>query len=296
MPTQTFFTWPDGGSEMVETFTESTALETAFNGTDHASVGRAAPRYQLTAGFVLIRDERSGLSVLDGASQFLVPAWMHPIDVDDSGVANVDAIHGVAASQQFVKKTASGYQAITSPVAVEAGKLRGKLRVTAWPTDALRGFPLLTMTLDEDAWDVTAQGRTVDTTSFSFVTDQLFEPIPTYTGPTTAGVPLLPNRHDWNAKPLTQTSYSQNKFDAGNLSSRHLRHTKKSVSVRFDFFGRAEILAFRLFIRQLRGRAGTFRWVAFDGIERTYRLGSDTWQLKWRGTRIASCSLRFVEA
>ena len=156
-------------------------------------------------------------------------------------------------------------------------------------------YPVLPMRLDADSFDVQVLGPSASTTNLSFTTDALFEPIPAYAGALSLGLPLLESKHNWRAKPTRQTSFSANSFDAGNVATWELRYRKASVSVSFDLWGRAEILAFRLFIRQLRGRYQQFRWVAFDGVERTYRLTSDVWELSYTGTHTASCALRFTE-
>ena len=67
-----FFTWP-GSSALSERFTEVTALETSYNGTEQRQVCRAFPRYGLSANFILFDGERSCLSDVEVGSNLLVP-------------------------------------------------------------------------------------------------------------------------------------------------------------------------------------------------------------------------------
>lgn len=275
--------WPDGASPLVETFTESTAVEASFNGSELREKCRSFPRYQLGASFIL--DGASELDAVEGliGQPLLVPAWMHAIQRPDAFVP----LHTPGVDRDFYGRLAlGGPQSFFKATVDSSNELQGTFE---------RVFPALEMQLTEESFDTQVLSRSIAMLSLSFFTDKSFEAIPAYTGPTSAGLPLLTARHNWTAKPAKQTAFNQNRFDAGNLALIDTRHIKRSVGVRFDLFGLDEIRAFRTFIRQLRGRYQAFRWVAFDGVERTYRLAADSWSLEWRGTHTAGASLRFLE-
>lgn len=295
-PPSPFLTWPTGAEALVESFTELTALETAYNGTEHARVCRAFPRYGLSASFVLFDDERSSLWPFDTNAKVLIPAWMHPLPARAPGESPlVTVLHSAGVDKLFAVKRSDGSLSLRSAIVADNNPTDYPAIGGSWTTDDIEAFPVFEARLTGDSWNIEVQGPSVHTAALTFESDSVLEPIPAYNGLTSGGLPLLAEAHDWSAKPARETGFSANSFDNGHLSTFELRHAKRTVPVQFTLMSRNAALEFRLFMRQLRGRAGRFRWVAFDGIERTYRLAADTWQLKWTGSATAICSLRFVE-
>lgn len=296
MSTPTFYTWPTGGESLVEHFTELTALETGFDGTEHRRACRAFPRYGLSASFPLWDDERATVWPFETNATVLIPVWMHPLPSRASGQSPlVTAVYGQGVGKRFVVKRVDGsLHELTATVSASSPTATPAI-AGEWSAADIVAFPVVEARLSDDSFSLEVLSPTAYQAALAFESDSVQEPIPAYSGPLSAGLPLLAERHDWRAKPQRQTAWSANTFDNGHLSTFELRHRKRTVPVQFTLLSRDAALAFRLFIRQLRGRFQAFRWVAFDGVERTYRLASDTWELQWHGSATATCSLRFVE-
>lgn len=297
MSTPTFFTWPTGAEPLVERFTELTALETGYNGTEHRRPCRAFPRYGLSATFLLFDSERGETAPLETNLAVLVPAWMHRLTKpDNAGGPLVTAVHREGGVRKFLVETTAGKRELLSAVvAANNSTVYPNIDGPAWLPGMVAAYPLVEARLDTDSFGVEVVGPDAHSAALSFQSDSVQEPIPAYTGPTSGGLPMLVERLDWSVRPRRETGFNANTFDNGHLSTFNLRHAKRTVPVQFTCLSREAALELRQFLRQLRGRYQAFRWVGFDGFERTYRLASDTWEMQWRGCATATCSLRFVE-
>lgn len=124
------------------------------------------------------------------------------------------------------------------------------------------------------------------------------ETVPAYDGPRSEhkGLFLFPSDLvDGSEQPVDETTWSVNEFDEGNLWSRSLRHKKRTVSVLVYMSGQEELDRFYRFMHHLRGRYRAFRYQHFvDDVERTWRLASDSFTLKFYNATRAHCLIRMT--
>lgn len=97
---------------------------------------------------------------------------------------------------------------------------------------------------------------------------------------------------DGRLQPTDATACDVNEFDEGNLWSRQVRYRKRTVSLLVYMSGAEELDRFYRFMHHLRGRYGAFRYQHFvDDVERTWRLASDSFTMKFYDAGKAECSL-----
>lgn len=124
------------------------------------------------------------------------------------------------------------------------------------------------------------------------------EVVPAYDGPRSdhGGLFLFPEGLvDGRLQPTDSMVASVNEFDEGNLWSRQVRYRKRTVSMMVTLTSADELATFYSFMTHLRGRYRAFRYRHFvDDVERTWRLASDSFALKFYRPTLAECELRIV--
>lgn len=259
-----------------------TDLLVALDGTEVSRPMRAYPRYTYSGLFSFFQsEERQLFAALREQFEILVPLSPHvfrgPKLAPDAGLA--------AVSPLAVAYSPSGVANTDIPVSPEVAA------ASLWMC------PVAPAWLNQ-ATEIEHLTSTVARARLSFQLVNFEEAVPAYSGPTSAGLFLLPVRQNWSTTARERINPVVETADFGNLRSALLRHSKRSVSFSVLIKSRAELLEFRSFLFAMEGRAGRFRWTfGPDGVEKTWRLAQDVVEIEYLNARrgVARVSLEFVE-
>jgi hypothetical protein len=283
---------------MVERFTEQTYVETAelmADAPEYRRPGRAYPRYELSAKFVLFDEERATLADMEAGSEVLVPVWMHPFHARTGEFAGsapqVLAIHrSTVGGKRFLIQPRVG----TSRIA--ATPVTGNKTLAAiWdPTGDRVAYPVVRARLGDDSFTIESRSSTAHTVNLTFVSDEPQEPVMSQFGNYQDRAEVL--TANWRQSIKTDINHSANTFDNGNVRSWSLRHTKRGVSVLLSAFSRDDIWRLRTFLLNQRGRWKAFSWTdPRDGVVKRFRLGSDVLELNYLNEGAMQTAVRFIE-
>ncbi|GJI97043.1 hypothetical protein RugamoR57_37610 [Duganella caerulea] len=293
MPTPTptpFLLEPTGAAPRIERLSFATDVETHRDGSERRSASRAYPRLSLSAQYVLLRnDPEATLAPLRAGGTLLVPAWQHQFASSSGAPPVVDAGVPLVGEREWLIRNRRGiWRDVT------LGFLPGTNVLDGWSADDALAIPLHVAQLAEDSFDVEYSTPTARTVSLSFDVEANLEvPQPWPDG----GLGLaFPERHNWAATLKESSSFSANRFDAGNLRLRELRYAKRTLGLSLTLMDRSAIVEFRRWIYAVRGRLNAFAWQApHDAEPRLWRLGSDDVEIQYLKPSLATCQLSLVE-
>lgn len=292
--TATLFTTRPSTS-LSETFDELTAISTArFSGRELAKPCRAFPRLRFAGSFVLSTDEVLELRALQEAGGAVeVPAWVHPVQVNQDGQARMDALFNSDGytTQRF---WCSGAEQVAEIEVSPLGVLLSPL-----PQGTAYAWPLVSARLADESFAVESRTSALHEVSLAFACSTLDEGETALANPPTA-LPLPTSAlhgitlQSGAASASLESSFDA--FDAGHIQLRKLLFTRDTLSLELLAFNRAECIALRTFVRNLRGRANTLSLRHPHTQQMTvWRLASDSTTLEYLTTTTVRASLKFTE-
>lgn len=273
---------PDGVRPLTETFEFLTDLSVALDGSETRVPLRAFPRHAYAAQYTFLDrpEARAAREMLRYADVVGLPLIQHQLT---PGVNIADA--GAAASGPLLVQRRDG----STTFRVNGTDLGGE-----WSTAAYIA-PYVEARIDSSR-QITHRSAGVSSAVLTFQVDDLDEAIAPWAGPSVDGKPVWPVRADWSSEVQERIEDTADEADFGHLRLREVRYSKRSISVSLLLIGRPAILDFRRLMFALQGRCRAFCY-AFepDGIQKTWRLNSDTVSIDYLKTSLARCSLEFLE-
>lgn len=268
------------------------AGEPSRDGTEVFTCVRAIPRITIAGSFKFLKnvsDDALAALYENSDDGLRVPAWMHPLKLNEAGELQSDALVNIGESNLFWLRDAE-----TKLWSFVECNTAGAFPVPLATLDVEgydAGFPVLQTRLADTTTSVEYVTPTVRTTSLGFTAFEHKESLPElWDGET------LPGRVN-GATPLgLSLSYAENLFDQGNLTTRALRYSKRAVKLSLWLGSRLDITTFRDFVFRMKGRSGRcFLRTSADADVKPYRLASDDVTLDYVKPSLASCELSLIE-
>ncbi len=288
MTTPTFSLLPNASQPTTERLEWLTDLFTSRNGTEARVALRAFPRTSYSASF-LVPDAaaRSQIDFIRGKGEAVFPLFPHafraPTPAPDAGRAQ-----GASPVKGCLVRALSGAVSLVPGYTLTPAQLAA----SQWACPAALGRV-------EDTRSIEHKTSRVGTLSLNFTALDFDEVIhgSGYTGATSAGLFVLPVRHNWAEAAKETHTARADAADYGHKTLRLHRHTKRTVGISILLPNRAAVAAFRVFLFSVaRGRFGAFRWqFPGDAAEGTWRLNQDAVEIEYLTVGVARCSLELTQ-